>query len=128
MSFKEELYKLAPSWEDLSISKRSSYAGVTLDLSDYTFIVHNATWCPDCERELTELMALCDELGIDRSPKLVLKSYENIEEYKVLKGRGQLEVSCLPTIEVNKNSVVIGKVEETSSPNLLTNLVSIIGN
>lgn len=93
----EEMYRLAPHWRELVESKISSFSDYDKDLGDYSVELHNATWCPDCERESSSLLAFVEALG-EKAPKLIIFGYEDVEHYKKLKASNQLSISCLPTI------------------------------
>ena len=111
-----ELFQIAPHWQNLVEDKSKNYSDIQGDFSSFSIIVHNATWCPDCERETVELLALCRALG-EKAPSLEIVHYEDIEEYKKAKAQKTLPISCLPTIIFLKDENELGKIEEESDPN-----------
>ncbi|PIK15801.1 hypothetical protein [Halobacteriovorax sp. JY17] len=120
-----EIYIHAPHWEDIVELKRREFLRNenSLSLEDISIEVHNATWCPDCEREITGLMALI--LLSAEKPILKIYSYENREEYRSKKLSGLLSTECLPTIIFKKNEVEITRVLEDSKGRLLELLNSL---
>jgi len=120
-----EIYKFAPHWKDVVNRKLKGIENSNQDLSEIKVIMHNASWCPDCEREVTELLALCESLK-NKSPKLELISYEDKEEYKKKKSQGKLSITALPTFEIIKNDILIGKIIEKSNGGFLNHLQTIL--
>mgnify|MGYP000577873826 CR=1 FL=1 len=88
-----------------------SYQSLTVD-------IHNASWCPDCEREVSLLLAL-DAQASKGFGELVLHSYEDKESYKARKQSGSLSITCLPTIIFYRDEKEIFRVEEDSAGQLI---------
>jgi len=109
------IYSIAPDWVSLVESKVEKFLDLKDDYSDIEILVHNATWCPDCVRETTDLLAMQRALG-KNSPSVSIIHYEDFKEYKLQKGLGTLEISCLPTIIFKKKGVELGRIEEKSIP------------
>ncbi|MFT5709124.1 MAG: thiol-disulfide isomerase/thioredoxin [Oceanospirillaceae bacterium] len=86
-----------------------------------TVTIHNASWCPDCEREVSQLLALDAqaEHGFD---SITVHSYEDIEDYKKRKIAGALVVTCLPTLIFYQEGQEVLRVEEDSAGQLSSQL------
>ncbi|MEH6446621.1 MAG: hypothetical protein V7784_22215 [Oceanospirillaceae bacterium] len=86
-----------------------------------TVTIHNASWCPDCEREISQLLALDAqaEQGFDA---ITVHSYEDIADYKKRKIAGELAISCLPTIIVYRQGLEVLRIEEDSAGQLSSQL------
>ena len=111
-----DVYKIVPNWKSLVKSQLSMFNNYPKDLSEFSVELHNATWCPDCERESSALFAMVESLG-GKAPKLKIIGYENIQEYKQLKTSKKLEISCLPTIIFkNSNQEAVLSINEKSNP------------
>ncbi|OUR94229.1 hypothetical protein A9Q84_18170 [Halobacteriovorax marinus] len=107
-------------WESKILSKMNLFSDFQGDYSEFHITLHNATWCPDCERESTDLLAMIKVLD-KSSPKLEIIHYEDRAEYKDKKDRGQLSIHCLPTIIFHdKLQREIGRIEEQSIPSFHT--------
>ena len=114
----EGLYEKAPEWRELVQQKRDYFlkSGLSISVKDLSIEVHNATWCPDCVREVTELMAL---ITLCQNPiTLKVISYEDREAYKDAKENGRLPIDCLPTIIFKKSDKEICRVKESSNGDL----------
>lgn len=109
----DEILKNAPHWRALAEEKMSKYQGLNTDLSHFHLDIHTASWCPDCEREITELMALIWTLK-DFAPSLnTIQHYENKDEYKQKKQAGVLNIKAVPTIIIkDANKLEINRIEE----------------
>lgn len=110
-----DIYSYAPEWRSLVDSKKQNYTDIRDDYSNFRIVVHNATWCPDCVRETTELLAFVEVLGA-KAPSLEIIPYEDINDYKEKKLSGVLEITCLPTIIFSNNDGELGRIEEKSDP------------
>lgn len=108
----------APAIEQL---KSANPAMQTGDYSGLSAVVHNASWCPDCEREVVQLLVI-NELADSGFDQIILHSYEDKAQYQASKQRGELTVSCLPTILIYRGEAEVMKVEEDSSGQLTTHL------
>lgn len=122
---KEKLYKRAPHWYEIIEKKENLFTNSNLDLSDIKIIVHNGTWCSDCEREVTELLALCNVLK-NNTPTFKLFEYEDKNLYIEQKKNDTLSVSCIPTIIFFKDNIQVGKVEECSNMSLPVIIKSLV--
>lgn len=115
----EEIYSYAPKWREFVIKRKQELLdrGVELSLGPISLDIYNATWCPDCERETVELLAL---LLLNSTPiDINIHSYEDIESYKEKKKEGSLPVKCLPTFIFKSNNKEISRIEENSNNKLL---------
>lgn len=98
---------------DLS-TNNLGYLGLSVD-------IHNATWCPDCEREVSLLLAL-DESAQPGFDAVNLHSYEDINVYKDGKAKGALEISCLPTLIFYRKGEEVLRIEENSYGKMATQI------
>lgn len=89
-----------------------NYQSITVD-------IHNASWCPDCEREVSTLLAL-DAQSSQGFGELNLHSYEDKENYIAGKQSGSLSITCLPTIIFYRDKKELFRVEEDSQGQLIT--------
>jgi thiol-disulfide isomerase/thioredoxin len=113
----KEIYEVAPHWRQITESKTAQYKSFSKDLSNLSIIIHNASWCPDCEREVTDLLAFLSTQK-NKPHKVEIHNYEDKELYKKMKSEKNLSISCLPTIIFNdKNSNSIATIEEQAIPN-----------
>lgn len=115
----EEIYSHAPKWRELVNAKKVELLNqkISLDLNIDSIDIYNASWCPDCERETVELMAL---LLLNSSPvKISIHSYEDLETYKENKKEGVLPIKCLPTFIFSTNDKEVVRIEENSNGQLL---------
>ncbi len=115
----EEIYSYAPKWRELVDirTKELQDKDTKLSLDSISIDIHNATWCPDCERETVELMAL---LSINSTPvEINIYSYEDLQDYKEKKKNGALPIKCLPTFIFKRDSKELTRIEEDSSNKLL---------
>jgi thiol-disulfide isomerase/thioredoxin len=97
----------------LSISNQN-LQGLSVD-------IHNATWCPDCEREVSLLLAI-NENAQPAFDTLSLHSYEDINVYKEGKVKGTLEISCLPTLIFYRKGEEVLRIEEDSAGKLASQI------
>lgn len=114
----QDIYKIAPNWKSIVESKVVNYKKLNKDLSEYSVELHNGTWCPDCERESTELFALIESFGV-KAPSLTIISYEDIEKYKLMKISNTLGISCLPTIIFKKKNQNVLTIKEKAYPSFI---------
>ena len=84
-----------------------------LDLTSLELVIHTASWCPDCIREVSELLAL-DKASSHGFKSLTLHSYEDKENYMAKKSSGELGISCLPTIIINDKQGEVAVIKEDS--------------
>jgi thiol-disulfide isomerase/thioredoxin len=122
-----DIYSYAPEWREIVNSKLQNFSDINDDFSSIKVVVHNGTWCPDCVRETTDLLAMVESLD-NRAPSLEVIAYEDIEDYKVKKSSGTLPIKCLPTMIFYKNGDEIGRIEEKSNPNFKALAVKILSN
>ena len=94
------------------------------DLGKLSVVIHNASWCPDCEREVSQLLAL-DELASHSFANVTLYSYEDKEEYKQKKLAGELDVTCLPTLIFYVQNKEVMRIEEDSAGQLVETLLKL---
>ena len=92
------------------------------DLGKLSVVIHNASWCPDCEREVSLLLAL-DHQASASFAKVTLHSYEDKEQYKQRKLAGELAISCLPTLIFYKQDKEVMRIEEDSAGQLVEKLL-----
>ncbi|MBB6523872.1 thioredoxin family protein [Pseudoteredinibacter isoporae] len=112
----EELEQL---WQVEISNYRSQLNGLDLDLSDVHISLHNASWCPDCVRETSELLAIKQALK-EKAPHITLISYEDKEHY--MNNKSSLEVNCVPTIIASRDGQEYARIEENSQGKLLERL------
>lgn len=112
----EELEQL---WKDEIANHLIKLQDVQLDLSDVSIELHNASWCPDCVRESSELLAIKQALK-DKAPQIALVNYEDKEHY--MANKAELEVNCVPTIIASLNGQEYARIEENSNGELLNRL------
>lgn len=96
------------------------------DLSKLSVVIHNASWCPDCEREVSLLLAL-DAQASHGFANVTLHSYEDKEEYKQKKLAGELAITCLPTLIFYSQDQEVMRIEEDSSGLLVEKLLGLSG-
>jgi len=84
-----------------------------LNLTSLEVEVHTASWCPDCVREVSELLAL-NKAASHGFKNLTLHSYEDKEDYMAKKASGVLDISCLPTIMINHEQGEVAVIKEDS--------------
>lgn len=111
-------------WEENISVAKSSHSNAKNDFQGISVSVHNATWCPDCVREVSELLAL-DEQANTGFEEIILHSYEDSEQYKIAKANGELSISCLPTLIFQRGEEEVLRIEEDSNgqlANLLANI------
>jgi len=94
------------------------------DLGELSVVVHNATWCPDCEREVSQLIAL-DEQASRRFENITLYSYEDKADYQQKKLAGELAITCLPTLIFYKQGEEVMRIEEDSAGLLAESLLKL---
>ena len=87
------------------------------DYHEYIAVIHNASWCPDCEREVSLLLAL-DGQSSSGFKQISLHSYEDKESYQRLKREGSLDISCLPTLIFYRRGTEVLRIEEDSAGQL----------
>ncbi len=121
----KKLLKLVPLWQNIIDSKVALYSDIANDLSNIRVTVHNASWCPDCEREVTDLLALAAALK-EQAPAIQIISYEDKARYKAQKAQGQLAIKCLPTIIFNDSHKEIGRIEEQAVTSFKTDLLAML--
>lgn len=103
-------------WQKEIAKQQAKYRNIELDLSDVSIDLHNATWCPDCVRECSELLALKAALG-SKAPEISLISYEDKEDY--MNNKASLDISCLPTIIFKRGKLEFARIEEDSKGMML---------
>lgn len=121
----QEIYSFAPKWRELVTKKKQEFLdkNTNLKLETISIDIHNATWCPDCERETVELIAL---LEINSTTvEINIYSYEDLQSYKDKKKEGSLPVKCLPTFIIKSHNKEIARIEEDSNNKLLKFLKSL---
>ncbi len=91
------LAELKHLWASLIDDASHNIATDVNDFKALKVVIHNATWCPDCEREVSELLAL-DAQAIQGFDNITLYSYEDKADYKQRKAAAELPISCLPTL------------------------------
>ncbi len=113
-----EIYSHAPKWRELVANRRNELEAkeVELSLESISIDIHNASWCPDCERETVELMALLEINS--KKVEINIYSYEDIQSYKAKKAEGSLPVKCLPTFIFKRDGEELARVEESSGGEL----------
>ncbi|MGB1237636.1 MAG: TlpA family protein disulfide reductase [Pseudomonadales bacterium] len=94
------------------------------DLSALHVQLHNATWCPDCERESTVLLAL-SQGAAKGFGVLELNSYEDKAAYQSAKADGRLSVDCLPTLIVKREGKEVLRIEEDSQGGLVESVLAL---
>jgi len=113
-------------WNTIIEQKANHYKDCKEDLSEINVVLHNATWCPDCVREATDLLAMIKVMG-KRAPKLTVISYEDKSDYKEKKSLNLLPIKCLPTIVIStKGEVEIGRIEEEARPTFKESFFNVI--
>lgn len=107
-------YDLKQSWQELSTQKKLKVPKETLglDLSKVSIEIHFSTWCPDCERELTDLFSLTENMN--QPPKFTFFSYEDKQDYRDKKSQGLLTIKCLPTLIFTRDNSEFLRIEEDS--------------
>ncbi|EQC47474.1 hypothetical protein [Bacteriovorax sp. Seq25_V] len=110
-------------WKTLVKQKMGSYKELNeeVDFDNLEVDIHNASWCPDCEREVTDLFAWLNVVESDLI-KLNIFEYEDKELYKSQKLNGCLSIKCLPTIIFKKSGLELLRVEEISDNNFLNEI------
>ncbi len=86
---------------------------------DIGVVVHNASWCPDCEREVSYLLAV-DAQAQEGFGDIALHSYEDKESYRLGKQSGTLPINCLPTIIFSLGDKEFYRIEEDSAGELMS--------
>jgi thiol-disulfide isomerase/thioredoxin len=94
------------------------------DLGELSVDIHNASWCPDCEREVSLLLAI-DELASRGFENMTLFSYEDKTDYRQKKLAGELSITCLPTLIFYKQGEEVMRVEEDSAGQLVESLLKL---
>lgn len=121
--------KLIPQWCEQIQKAASKYYNLDdiIKLKDIKITLHNATWCPDCQRESIEVLAFL-EANKNLNIEFELISYEDKENYKDSKTKGILPIKCLPTIIFTnaKNANEILKIEEQAIPNFKSLLIKLL--
>ncbi len=108
--------ELEQLWQSEIAEQLEKFRNIELNLSQVEIELHNATWCPDCVRECSELLAIKASLR-DKAPKISLISYENKDEY--MNNKASLDISCLPTIIFKRNGQEFARIEEDSKGKML---------
>lgn len=85
----------------------------SLDLTSLELVIHTASWCPDCVREVSELLAL-DKAASHGFKNVTLHSYEDKEDYMAKKSGAELGIDCLPTIMINDEQGEVALIKEDS--------------
>jgi len=88
------------------------------DLGKFSVVIHNASWCPDCEREVSLLLAIDEQASVPFE-NVTLYSYEDKEDYQQKKLAGELAVSCLPTLVFYRQDEEVLRIEEDSAGQLV---------
>lgn len=114
MTLQQLRSRWAPAIEQLKSTAASTRAD---NYSGHNVVIHNASWCPDCEREVVELLAL-NELAGSGFDQITLHSYEDKAQYQARKQSGKLTVNCLPTIIIYRDETEVIKIEEDSKGEL----------
>ncbi len=119
-------FKLKEDWNALVKSKEASYKKFkdSKSFKNLEISLHNASWCPDCEREVTDLLAWLTTLN-DETISFLAYEYEDKEKYKREKKENLLSINSLPTIIFKKDNKEIMRIEEESRIDFL-NEVSIL--
>ncbi|GAA6154206.1 TlpA family protein disulfide reductase [Pseudoteredinibacter isoporae] len=112
----EELEQL---WKPEIDQHLSKIQNMKQDFSDVEIIIHNASWCPDCVRETSELLAIKQSLQ-DKAPQITLISYEDKDYY--MSNKAELDINCVPTIIAKRNGQEYARIEENSNGKLLEQL------
>jgi|GEM_PF-1768115 len=107
------LAKLASRWSKSIARAAQTYQDHELDLSQYKVELHNASWCPDCEREVSDLLGL-QQANTLKFAAIELHSYENKASYQQQKQTNSLPIKCLPTIIFYRADTLVLTVEENS--------------
>lgn len=94
------------------------------NLQGLSAVIHNATWCPDCEREVSQLLAI-DKQAKSGFEKIDLHSYEDKAAYREGKQASSLPISCLPTIIFYRDNQEVYRIEEDSNGEMATKLALI---
>jgi len=106
------IQELEQLWQKEIAEQQEKYRSIDLNLSDVKVELHNATWCPDCVRECSELLAIKAALG-SKAPEISLISYEDKEHY--MSNKANLDVNCLPTIIFKRKGKELKRIEENSN-------------
>lgn len=104
---------LAARWSKPIARAAQTYQGNSLDLSQYKVELHNASWCPDCEREVSDLLGL-QQANQQEFGAIELHSYENKAAYQQQKQSASLPIDCLPTIIFYCAGKPVLTIKETS--------------
>lgn len=110
------IQELEQLWQKEIAEQQEKYCDIDLNLSDVKVELHNATWCPDCVRECSELLAIKAALG-SKAPEISLISYEDKEHY--MSNKASLDINCLPTIVFTRNEQEFARIEEDSQGKML---------
>jgi len=94
------------------------------DLGKLSVVIHNASWCPDCEREVSLLLALNQQASRSFA-EVTLYSYEDKEQYKQKKLAGELAITCLPTLIFYQQDKEVMRIEEDSAGQLVEKLAQL---
>ena len=94
------------------------------DLAELSAVVHNASWCPDCEREVSLLLAI-DEQASRGFENITLYSYEDKADYQQKKLAGELAITCLPTLVFYRQGEEVMRIEEDSAGQLVESLLKL---
>ncbi len=111
-------------WQTTIDAAKSDLPVEDKNYQSLTVAIHNASWCPDCEREVSQLLAV-DAQAAKGFGELVLHSYEDIESYKAGKKAGSLSITCLPTIIFYRDEQELFRVEEDSAGQLVAMLAQV---
>lgn len=120
------LNEIKQLWRSSIALSESELSSGDMDLSAVSVFIHNASWCPDCEREVSQLLSIDGQVS-QGFREIVLESYEDKESYKAEKSKGQLKISCLPTIIFYRKGVEVARIEEDSNGEMLRLLSNIRG-
>lgn len=108
------ILKLIPAWGELIQNRSPSvFEGELSKLDGLQITIHNATWCPDCQRETIDLLAFLLRNKI-QGLQISVISYEDKQDYKNKKINNELTIRCLPTIIFLKNNIEVHRINEKS--------------
>lgn len=105
------LTELQELWQENILAQVPKLPALTLNELDIE--VHNATWCPDCVREVSELLALANNAAANFK-SITLNSYEDKAQYQEGKKDGSLTINCLPTIRIHRQGELVLEILEDS--------------
>ena len=108
-------------WASEIDAAKSKLTGTVIDLSELSVVVHNASWCPDCEREVSYLIAL-NKQASSGLEDITVHSYEDKAAYQQGKLSGELQIRCLPTLIFYRQGKEVLRIEEDSEYKLVDSL------